>query len=1225
MKKLLLVLLFFTFGLQYSFSQLPTPDSLVISELYIGDNPETAFAEITNMGKTPVDLSKYFIMSGTNGGKLGASAANSYYQLNGTLDPGKSYLIIGYGNRPDLSTADPNDSFSRTPSYYFEKADLVLPNYYANINGSAALRCYGGDDAIGIGFDRDNDGLWSEALGDTVVDQFGSTDIRLLPDIAGVTQAPLSNVLIRKFSIKEGNGGDFESGRGVSAEDSDWIVIPFVPINTSDFFTTIGKHGNDDAWSVTSSSVTVGANELTVPWGIRRDSLYQEFTFADNMAWFMKWGPDTLYSVVAQTKDTLLVYQAGDTVTIKKYSVSVNAPANDMSLAFPAYDRIDNPLSTNFGDLFLRYDVSDDFDPDTIFDVPFGTRIDTMYSYLEIASNASWAIDLVDDVDRPDLKYGDKLIVTAADNSTREYFIAVDEYEPSDNATLGAIYIYGDTLFGFKSNQYNYTEMLTPGSSFPTLSATPNSLNASLVIDKPANVKGNVDDRTATITVTAEDDSTQIVYKVTFEFMRSIESFNTDPIISQVMYGVHPQLDRTDVNAMGKGFEIFNPGNTVLPLGDYILGNYIASDIAAIVSSTHAITYKMRPGFKMDSTRMGAGVYFNEVSYPFITDLDPGKTVVFARGYGSTLNTGSWYQFVDYVDTNDKPMDAYLRYGFVDGAAIARFFDNQSIYIIRIDNDSIFNGTKAAGDADDYTLVDIWGAQGVSNNRTIEGTTYSSASGFTFERKPDVWKGNPENHGSFGTGDAGSSEWEVRNGGWYIGTHPYNPYAGYISTVTSVVYNVSLNHGMNETIGLVPPSTTVDDFITNIIPDGTDVDMNVSNSDSTVFKTGTETIVSGDRLNVVSGTGVNSTVYTITVQEPRHDATLTSTTYTVNVTGSTGVVSQIPAMTTVQDLISNLVVPGGAVLNIYDVKNQQVGEETVLFDTLVVVKTMVTDSVMLEVIAEDGITKVVYTLSLDVQDPYLTSGFYFIIQDIHLIDMFQSNTTVKTFLSRVIASSGSSITIIDKYGNIRGTESIMYIDDQVIVSDGSKTTVYTLKDMFEEFATDATLSDLTVDGNTVAGFDPGTVSYAVTLDQSGGVPTIPTVEAEANHINGQVSIVQASNLEGTEAEKTATVTVKAQDGVTTEVYTVVFNLNVGTISKDENLISIYSSENSIFIKTNSISSSDEVKVYNITGKLILQKKLNSTYERINIQEPNGLYIVKLKSEGNVFIEKVFLK
>lgn len=82
-------------------------------------------------------------------------------------------------------------------------------------------------------------------------------------------------------------------------------------------------------------------------------------------------------------------------------------------------------------------------------------------------------------------------------------------------------------------------------------------------------------------------------------------------------------------------------------------------------------------------------------------------------------------------------------------------------------------------------------------------------------------------------------------------------------------------------------------------------------------------------------------------------------------------------------------------------------------------------------------------------------------------------------------------------------------------------------------ATDATLSDLTVDGKTVNGFQSATTSY--TVDFPMGTTTIPTVAATANITGATVAVTQASAIPGD-----ATVLVTATDGSTTKTYTVSF-------------------------------------------------------------------------------------
>ncbi|MEM6720037.1 MAG: T9SS type A sorting domain-containing protein [Bacteroidota bacterium] len=82
---------------------------------------------------------------------------------------------------------------------------------------------------------------------------------------------------------------------------------------------------------------------------------------------------------------------------------------------------------------------------------------------------------------------------------------------------------------------------------------------------------------------------------------------------------------------------------------------------------------------------------------------------------------------------------------------------------------------------------------------------------------------------------------------------------------------------------------------------------------------------------------------------------------------------------------------------------------------------------------------------------------------------------------------------------------------------------------------DASLSDLTVNGTTVAGFSPNTTTYNVELPNGSGVPTVGATATQAGNGASNVSITQATALPGS-----ATVNVTAPDGNATQMYTVNF-------------------------------------------------------------------------------------
>ena len=860
-----------------------------------------------------------------------------------------------------------------------------------------------------------------------------------------------------------------------------------------------------------------------------------------------------------------------------------------------------------------------EFKQDTIFNIPFGTRIDTLYRRLGKNPSADWAITFVDGIERADLKTGDKLIITEPGNSIKEYYLQLNDYTKSPLARLGVIYLNSDSLAGFKSSQYNYTVYLPSGTDFPVISAYPQNINATVNIERPENINGGPEHRTAKIHVTAEDDSTSLLYTLKFEILKEKEPFHADPFFSQVINGVYIG---TGASGWGKGFEIFNPGSSIISMEDYLIANATAGTLTSVVNSKD-MSYRMRPGFTIDSSRIATGIYFNSRPYPFNTSLEPGKTLVFGRGSPTEWNTANVFRdLCDFRDTNGDFAYASGLYGFVDGARICFFGNNNSLFLIRIDNDSIFNGLKHGGDPADYTLIDIFGTQGINNNRMVEGSFVDQMSAISLVRKNTIWKGNPENYGSFGTSEPGSGEWDKYQGAVNIGEHSYIPYTGHYTTIYSLLYDVSGGYGPGQEIGMVPPGTNAEVFLFNVYPDSPGAHLSIMNSDSTLIKTDSDSLVTGDKLIVLSATSHNSTVYTINIQQPANNALLTSSSYNISTSGAEGLVEGIPAFTTIEDLLLKINVPPGARLSVVDSRGQLTGIEKVLNDAYVVIKTIVSDSIRLEVIAEDGITRIDYKLSITVDDPYVTSDFYLLRQDRRLIDMFGAGITVRNFLSRLVPSTGASLSVRDKMGNIRNMDGIMYKDDQLLVTDGTKTTVYSLRAM-NEFS-DARLKEIAVGGVSLEGFNPAQFSYVLVLDQSSGIPGLPEVTAVTNSVNADHTIIQAESLQGTEALRTATIRVIAEDGLTELVYTVIFDLNTSMEKTDGPILKTYANRMTIYVKSSFISMNDEVEVYNITGHKILYRRIKSTFEQIHVSDPPGIYIVKVKSAGKVYTEKVIL-
>lgn len=88
----------------------------------------------------------------------------------------------------------------------------------------------------------------------------------------------------------------------------------------------------------------------------------------------------------------------------------------------------------------------------------------------------------------------------------------------------------------------------------------------------------------------------------------------------------------------------------------------------------------------------------------------------------------------------------------------------------------------------------------------------------------------------------------------------------------------------------------------------------------------------------------------------------------------------------------------------------------------------------------------------------------------------------------------------------------------------------------------ATLSDLTVNGATIAGFSSSTLNYNVELPI--GTVVVPTIGATTSQASASAEITNATSLPGT-----TTVLVTAQNGVDTKTYTINFTVEITPVNQ----------------------------------------------------------------------------
>lgn len=184
----------------------------------------------------------------------------------------------------------------------------------------------------------------------------------------------------------------------------------------------------------------------------------------------------------------------------------------------------------------------------------------------------------------------------------------------------------------------------------------------------------------------------------------------------------------------------------------------------------------------------------------------------------------------------------------------------------------------------------------------------------------------------------------------------------------------------------------------------------------------------------------------------------------------------------------------------------------------------------------------------------------------------------------------------------------------VTAEDGSTTEVYTI-DFTVAKSDDASLSNLTLNAGILI-FDAGTFTYNVVLPAG---TTSVTVTATTNDANATVTgdgVIDVSSGSGT-----ATVVVTAEDGTTTETYTINFTVITGIHNAQQQSMSVYPTVTSGHFNIDFAGNPGVVTVYDLTGKHILKKTASSDIETIYL-ESEGMYLFRLESEGASRVVKV---
>jgi hypothetical protein len=1112
-------------------------------------------------------------------------------------------------------------------------------------------------------------------------------------DVAGVTGATNNSLLVRKYSVKTGNL-DFANARGVGTEDSEWMVVerPGDGYNAwRDLWWTVGNHGAYvlDESTLESDIIDVDfANKtLTVPWGIRRlDDIMRHMEKKPGIAWNYHLNPSVEDSLFfsARTGDKLTVYVLGNTLQPETFDIVVDEPASDANIVVPKA-RINigsvwegGPIRTNTQSGIRGIDwprvTTNASGIDTItgtwHGLPFAMRADTLMKYLEKPANAEWEIVFSDGVEKPDLKNGDKLKVIAQNGSEKEYFIQMRPYGVSHNANLASItwpdipeqhkpyYTVlgwkGDTIAGFNATTPNY-RMPVPAdySGVPALVAKTQDENAIVKVKRAVSLDGTTKDRTVTFTVTAEDDSVTNIYNVELvkdKDLTKIQPYEAEPFISEYIYW--EQWDNSFL-------EIANPGNAPLDLSNYMIA------MAGTTNPAELITWYMGddewgsrfrkyiPGYKwVDETQWAVtpGVVVQDLGVNSI--IQPGD--VFCLGAIQTDGQlPTWLP--DYV----WPVPAQLDVQFLntegnytyknpwdeevnsDHTPI-RHWQNNSLYIWKILNDSIKLGLKPANDPDDFELIETWsmedGSDWVVGGEVVQMIT-------NYMRKPHIYEGNTGfgEAGSFGTNQddtewtwTNQAYWQARNAGWpqeilYIGNDlgqhfMYEP-THYKSTVTSPVYKVSDGFSMEEEIRGVTTGTTVGTFLSNLNKADEGQSLTVKSGDADLAAD--DLLSQDDVLVVLSADSTNTSQYFLQVSEEglSSDAVLTSALYEIEIEiqpksasadaeAGEGYITGFEYGTQLRTVLNNVTVPLGATLSIIDGEGAYVPLRKLNFDTTYVNVT-VNANTFFDVVAENGVTRIVYQLQprSSENDAFILSDVYTVSQGENLVNFIPRGTNVNTFLANIVPSLGATVKLVDKMGFER-TEGTLYEDDKVVVTspNGLTTRVYHLSMLRTQYILETTYLAYVL--SNVYAVDQ--VDYTITGPTGSTLLSdfyariTPSLGATAVVVDADGNEKTSGDLDDGDMLK-----VTSADGKIVVMYELKLDLTSVDLT-GVSQIEIYPNPTSGKLNIRGAEPGNRIQVFNASGAMVRDMKVQNSIEVLSLEgQPAGMFLIVISNDSKV--------
>jgi hypothetical protein len=367
---------------------------------------------------------------------------------------------------------------------------------------------------------------------------------------------------------------------------------------------------------------------------------------------------------------------------------------------------------------------------------------------------------------------------------------------------------------------------------------------------------------------------------------------------------------------------------------------------------------------------------------------------------------------------------------------------------------------------------------------------------------------------------------------------------------------------------------------------------------------------------------MNTSTYILDVTPLSSNAMLTSSVYTIDAPGTTGIISGFEIGIPLKTVVDNVVVPVGAIFTIIDQNDAYMSLVKLNYDSAYV-DVIATDKIYFEVIAENGINKIVYQLqpTSSPSDAYVTSDLYSVDQSASLIQFIPGGTTATTLLSNVTPAKGTTMAVYDKFGFVREAGAI-YRDDKLVVTskDGTVTKVYYF-------------SMLNFYVNTYLAY---VVSDDYQVDQLALKIVGPTTATSLSDFIGKLfpsfgATLQVFDTNGVEIagnlSKGAILVVTAADGVTTATYNIDVQIPDAVVAPFAETIKMYPNPTSDRVIIRGLEKGNRVQVFNATGITLRDVIVDNSTEYVSLSaQPAGIYHFVIAS-GNkiIYVQKIIKK